>query len=162
MLLHRSINIWCQFGQKCLFRGSASTEVGGPQLLWALFQWQKSASHAKFDQDWTSGSWVMQLYVQKTSNARPPFHLPCIKYRNIFLISIKAWHFSVKHHQTNNVGFWKWVFSICKYKFFQISKIWKVTKPNINKYFEIPRVQIQIGARNLKSWLITKYLSRTK
>ena len=32
----------------------------------------------------------------------------------------------------------------------------------INKYFEIPRVQIQIGARNLKSWLITKYLSRTK
>ena len=72
MLLHRSINIWCQFGQKCLFRGSASTEVGGPQLLWALFQWQKSASHAKFDQDRTSGSWVMQSYVQKTSNAHPP------------------------------------------------------------------------------------------
>ena len=75
MLLHRSINIWCQFGQKCLFRGSASTEVGGPQLLRALFQWQKSALHAKFDQDRTSGSWVRQSYVQKTSNARPPLKI---------------------------------------------------------------------------------------
>ena len=74
----------------------------------------------------------------------------------------KAWHFSVKHHQTNNVGFWKGFFSVYKYKFFQLSKIWKITKPNINKYFEIPRVQIQIGGRNIKPWLITKYLLETK
>ena len=68
----------------------------------------------------------------------------------------------MKHYQTNNVGFWKGFFSVYKYKFFQLSKIWKITKPNINKYFEIPRVQIQIGGRNIKPWLIAKYSSETK
>ena len=39
------------------------------------FSDKQSASHAKFDQDRTSGSWVMQSFVQKTSNARPPFFM---------------------------------------------------------------------------------------
>ena len=72
-LLHRPFNIWRQLGQKCLFRGSASIEVGWPQLLWILNLWQKSAHHAKFGHYWTSGSWVMSSVLQKTSNAHPPF-----------------------------------------------------------------------------------------
>ena len=73
-LLLKFINIWCQIFQKCLFRGLASMEVAWPQLFWDLIHWQKSTSHAKFDHYRTSGSWVMSSYVQKTSNARPPFN----------------------------------------------------------------------------------------
>ena len=72
VLLHRPFNIWRQLGQKCLFRGSASIEVGWPQLLWILNLWQKSAVHAKFGHYRTSGSWVMSSALQKTSNARSP------------------------------------------------------------------------------------------
>ena len=71
VLLHRPFKIWCQLGQKYLFRGLASMEVGWPQLLWILILWQKSAGHAKFGHYRTSGSWVMSSVVQKT--AHPPF-----------------------------------------------------------------------------------------
>ena len=74
VLLHRPFNIWWQLGQKCLFRGSASMEVGWPQLLCILNLWQKSAHHEKFGHYRTSASWVMSLVVQKTSNARPPLY----------------------------------------------------------------------------------------
>ena len=47
-------------------------EVGWPQLLWILILWQKSAFHAKFGHYSTSGSLVMSLVVQKTSNTHPP------------------------------------------------------------------------------------------
>ena len=66
---------------------------------------------------------------------------------------IKLQHFSVLHHQTNNIGFQKGSFKIYKYKFFQIFQKQKVPKPNISKYFKSPEVQIQIEGENLKPWL---------
>ena len=104
-LLHRPFNIWRQLGQKCLFRGSASIEVGWPQLLWILNLWQKSAVHAKFGHYRTSGSWVMSLVLQKTSNARPPFLF------NIFLHRIEEISLNrpfCGYDWKNNVLFKKW------------------------------------------------------
>ena len=69
--LHRTFNIWCQLGQKCLLRGLTSMDVGWPQLLCILIFWQKSAGHAKFGHYRTSGSWVRSSVVQKT--VYPPF-----------------------------------------------------------------------------------------
>ena len=70
-LLHRPFNIWWQLGQKCLYRGSASMEVGLPQLLCFLI-FDKKALVMQNLAIWTSGSLVMSTVVQKTSNARPP------------------------------------------------------------------------------------------
>ena len=100
-LLHRPFNIWCQLGQKCLFTGSASIEVGWPQLLWILNLWQKSAVHAKFGHYRTSGSWVMSSVLQKTSNARSPFNKTCknhwSKYFYSRIFQFRSWDPSHEH-----------------------------------------------------------------
>ena len=47
-LLHRPFNIWWQLGQKCLFRGLASMEVGWPQSPETFKVCPRSVNMAKF------------------------------------------------------------------------------------------------------------------
>ena len=96
VLLHRPFNIWWQLGQKCLFRGLASMEVGWPQLLWILNLLQKSAGHTKFGHYSTSGSWVMSSVVQKTSNAHPPLTILTMIYDPHFHFGI-FWVSNTQH-----------------------------------------------------------------
>ena len=71
--------------------------------------------------------WILIIYIFILVSL-PPNIIQRINLLNLFWIKLKWFHIMTKHwksflvnHQTNNVGYQKWCFSICKNKLFQLS-----------------------------------------